>query len=212
MSRDAVSEIDHLVYLAPDVDEAVQDLARRLGVRPTAGGRHARWGTRNALVGLSSRSYLEILGPDPERADPRRPPGFGLDGMSGARLALWAIATDDLEGRSDAARRRGVRLGEVSGGSRERPDGRTVSWRLTDPETVLGDGLVPFLIEWGDSRHPAVDAPPGCILLGLRGEHPDPERVRRMLEAVGAPIPIARAPAPRLIATLRSPMGEIELS
>lgn len=212
MSRGVVSEIDHLVYLAPDVDAAVDDIERRLGVRPAPGGRHARWGTRNALIALGSRSYFEILGPDPERSDRRRRPGFGLDGMSGPRLALWAIATDDLEARSEAAGRRGVRQGEVSGGSRERPDGSTISWRLTDPETVLGDGLVPFLIDWGDSEHPATDAPSGCILLGLRGEHPDPERIRRMLEAVGAPIPVARGDTPRLIATIRSPLGEVELS
>lgn len=206
-----MGQIDHLVYLAPDVDAAVENLERRLGVRPAPGGRHARWGTRNALIAVGPRAYLEVLGPDPERADPRRPPGFGLDEMSGPRLALWAIATDDLEGRLEAARRRGVRLGEVFGGSRERPDGRTISWRLTDPETVLGDGLVPFLIDWGDSEHPASGAPKGCGLVGLRGEHPEPKRIRGMLEAVGATLPLSDGPRPRLIATFRSPKGEVEL-
>jgi hypothetical protein len=43
--------IDHLVYATPDIEATVDELAERLGVRATPGGRHRGLGTWNALLG-----------------------------------------------------------------------------------------------------------------------------------------------------------------
>ncbi|MGH7541334.1 MAG: VOC family protein, partial [Gemmatimonadota bacterium] len=96
-------------------------------------------------------------------------------------------------------------------GSRERPDGTRLSWLLTDPGVVVGDGLVPFLIDWGDSEHPARAAPAGCELSELRAEHPEPERIRPMLAALDVSLPVAAGPRPALVATIRAPRGIVEL-
>jgi Glyoxalase-like domain len=42
--------IDHLVYGAPELGTAMNDLERRFGVRAAAGGRHVGIGTYNALL------------------------------------------------------------------------------------------------------------------------------------------------------------------
>jgi hypothetical protein len=212
-----MDKVDHLVYLTTDLDAAVDELERTLGVRASAGGRHPRWGTRNALISLGTATYLEILAPDPDRApepdrpNPDMPTIFGLDRLEGPRLATWAAKEDELDARVAAAIRRGVELGEIFPVSRERPDGVVLSWRLTDPEVVLGDGIVPFLIDWGASEHPAMGAPRGCTLVGLRAEHPDPALIRGMLESLGLALDVKRGSKSALIASIQTPIGEVEL-
>jgi Glyoxalase-like domain len=96
-------------------------------------------------------------------------------------------------------------------GSRRRPDGVVLSWRYTDPNTVAADGLVPFFIDWGASPHPALTAARGASLVQLRTEHPDPERVQRMLDRLGLDLRITRGFPPAIIATIDSPHGRVEL-
>ena len=206
-----MSEIDHLVYAAPDLEAAVEELERLLGVRAAPGGRHPRWGTRNALLSLGPDTYLEILAPDPAREKPGMPTIFRLDRLDEPRLVAWAAKGADLEGRVETTAAAGVHLGEIVAVSRERPDGGVLSWRLTDPEVVLADGVVPFLIDWGASEHPAIGAPQGCRLSSLRAEHPEPTRVAAMLSAIGSDLRVEAGPAPALIATIQTPAREVEL-
>ena len=207
----ADGELDHLVYATPDVDATVADLEAKLGVRPTTGGRHMGRGTRNALIGLSEFSYLEILGPDETQTDVPRPLWFGIDTLTAPRLVTWAVQLGDVERVMGDAARAGVMLGTLSHGSRETADGSTIRWRLTNPDVMLDDGLVPFLIDWGRSRHPAATAPRGVTLRSFRGEHPQAERVLRHVAAVGASLPIARAKTPGLVAVLGGKRGDVEL-
>ena len=102
-------------------------------------------------------------------------------------------------------------LGAVGSGSRQRPDGVTLQWEFTDPTAVVADGLVPFFIDGGSSPHPAATAAPGPMLVSLRAEHPEPERVRDALSVVGVELPTEPGPRPALIATLRGELGESEL-
>ncbi|MFQ5690388.1 MAG: VOC family protein [Gemmatimonadota bacterium] len=203
--------IDHLVYAAPDLEGAVEGLERLSGIRAAPGGRHPGWGTRNALLALGPRTYLEILAPDPDRSDPELPAVFGLAGLQVPRLVAWAARAVRLEERVADAARQGVRLGDVLEGSRESPDGTTLAWRLTDPSVRLGDGVVPFLIDWGSSAHPAGTAPKGAVLENLRAEHPDPSGVRSILSILGLPLRVDRGHSPALVATLRTSGGPIEL-
>ena len=208
MSGDA-PPIDHLAYAAPDLEAAVSDVERRLGVRAAYGGRHKGLGTHNALLSLGG-SYLEIIAPDPQQPAPERPRPFGIDGLTGPRLAGWAVPAPDIGERVRRARESGYEPGEVTEFGRERPDGRRLTWRLTFPPSG-GDGLVPFLIDWGDTPHPSGDAPGGCSLVSLRAEHPEPEGVSAMLRALGVELALARGPAAALIATLDTPNGRVEL-
>ncbi len=206
-----LAETDHLVYAVPDLEAAVDELEQTLGVRAIPGGRHKRWGTANALLALGPRTYLEILGPDPARPDPAMPTLLGIDQLAAPRLAGWAVGEQDLEGRRAWAARGSLELGEISEGSREKPDGSLLTWRLTAPDAGAFDGLVPFMIDWRDSEHPAIGSPKGCTLVRLRGEHPEPASLRLMLGAMLVDMPVTEAPAPALIATLDCPKGRVEL-
>jgi len=207
----ADGELDHLVYATPDLEATVADLEATLGVRAAPGGRHVGRGTRNAIVRLSEFSYFEIIAPDPTQANAPRPLWFGIDALTSPRLVTWAIQLGDVERVMGDAARAGVVLGAISHGSRETSEGEVLRWRLTNPDVMIDDGLVPFLIDWGRSRHPATTAPRGVSLRALRGEHPDAERVATHIAAVSAALPVVRAPRPALVATLVGKRGEVEV-
>jgi hypothetical protein len=206
-----LSQVDHLVYASPDLRAAVDNVERLLGVTATAGGQHPGRGTRNALVALGPSTYLEIIGPDPEQPAPSLPRPFGIDRLTQPKLVTWSAKERDLEGRIRAAAAKGVALGALASGSRQRPDGVMLSWRYTDPRTVIADGLAPFFINWGDTPHPAASAASGGVLVGLRAEHPDPQKITATLAALSLAFPIAKGPTPSLIATIKTAKGTVDL-
>ena len=206
-----LERIDHLVYATPDLAKGIEAVEKLTGVRATAGGQHPGRGTRNALIALGPTSYLEIIGPDPEQPAPTDPRPFGIDGLKAPRLARWVVKGHNLEAFAAEAERKGISLGKVSDGKRQRPDGTLLTWRYTDPRVDLADGLIPFFIDWGTSPHPAATAAKGLTLVALRAEHPDEARIRKILTQLGLDLPLRTGPAPALIATLDSPQGRVEL-
>jgi hypothetical protein len=206
-----LTRIDHLIYATPDLDRTVADLEERTGVRAGAGGSHPGRGTRNALLALGPRCYLEILGPDPAQPPPERPRTRGIDELQAAKLVGWAASASDLDRLSQRALAQGLELGAARPGSRRKPDGELLQWRFTDPNKILLDGLVPFLIDWGSAAHPARTAAAGCELLELRAEHPDPKAVLLALAALDLRLPVTRASVPALVARIKSPRGTIIL-
>jgi glyoxalase-like protein len=203
--------LDHLVYAVPDLDGGVADLERRLGVRAAPGGPHPGRGTRNALIALGPDSYLEILAPDPAQPRPAAGRWFGVDENVPPRLAGWAAKGADLERVAKSAAARGVPLGPVVAGSRQRPDGVNLKWTLTDPGVTSGVTLLPFFIDWAASPHPAATAARGPVLVSLRAEHPRPDLAREPLAALGLNLAVDAGPRPALVAVLRTVSGLVEL-
>jgi hypothetical protein len=208
---DLLARIDHLVYATPDLNAGIEAIEKLTGVRATPGGQHPGRGTRNALIALGPTSYLEIIGPDLEQPAPPSPRTFGIDGLKAPRLARWVVQGQNLERLATEASGKGIPLGEVTSGKRERPDGVLLTWRYTDPHVDLADGLVPFFIDWGESPHPAASAAKGLTLVALRAEHPAPARVRKILTSLGLDLPLRTGRAPALVATIDSPRGRVEL-
>lgn len=206
-----LASVDHLVWGGPDLEREIDRLEQWTGVRAVLGGRHPGEGTRNALIRLGPTKYLELIGPDLTQTRSRRPRWFGLDAVTEPRLITWAANSPDLGEGASAARAAGVPLGEVQTGQRKLSNGRVLSWRLTYPNVRVGDGLVPFLIDWGDSPHPARTAPGGIELVDLRAEHPDPVAIIEWLRPLGLELPVVAGRAPALIATLGTPRGRLEL-
>ena len=211
MSNALVQRVDHLVYAAPALETALGVLEARLGVRATPGGQHLGRGTRNALIALGPRSYLEVIGPDPNQPAPSTRRWFGVDALTQPRLVAWAVASTQIDEIVARAARSGVVLGRILDGGRQRPDGTALRWRVTDPTIVLADGLIPFFMDWLSSPHPAADAARGCTLTDLRAEHPTPDEVRRVLALFDLDLDLREGAHPALVATLESPRGRVEL-
>jgi hypothetical protein len=203
--------VDHLVYATPDLDLGIDTIERLLGVRATPGGQHLGAGTRNALVALGSGTYLEIVGPDRQQAEPEQPRWFRIDEIDTPRLVTWAAKADTIDQVSRDAERLGVGLGAIVAGSRRRGDGVLLAWRYTNPRMIVADGVIPFLIDWGTTPHPSESAAQGASLIDLRAEHPQPEPIRGIAGQLGLGLQIDRGSQPALIATIASPRGEVEL-
>lgn len=206
-----LDQVDHLVYATRDLEATCADLERRLAVRPTPGGRHPGRGTRNALIGLGPRAYLEVIGPDPSQPTPPVSRWFAIDALDQPRLVTWAARATDLPTVIARAAERGVVLGPPASGRRDRADGVALHWAYTDPGVVIADGIVPFFIDWGDGPHPAETAADGVALARFEAEHPEVGRVQETLEALGLALPVRRGPRAALVATLRAGAREIEL-
>lgn len=210
--RGSALELDHLVVVTPDLEAGVRWIEERLGARPVAGGRHPAWGTWNALLALDDGAYLEVLAPDPA-ATPA--PGPGLAGVHRAtepRLATWAARVPDLAEATSALRALGLDPGDPEAGERRTADGRVLRWRLTDPLRVRAGGVVPFLIDWGETPHPSetIGAAAGRVVrLSLR--HPEPDRVARWLAALGAEVEVERDAAPGVSAEIETVGGRVVL-
>lgn len=204
-------QVDHLVFATPDLDAGIRTIEKLFGVPAAIGGQHPGFGTRNALVSLGTAKYLEIIAPDPGQPPPAQPRPFGIDGLTAPRLVTWAAAPGNLEREVDAARERGVDLGAVFDASRTLPNGATLSWRLTDLRLMPAGGVIPFLIDWLDSPHPASMLPAACTLVELRATHPEPERVLDQLAALGIDMRVDAADRASLMAIIETPRGTVEL-
>ncbi|MFE0520623.1 VOC family protein [Streptomyces sp. NPDC058954] len=203
--------LDHLVLATPDLAATVADFTRRTGVPPAPGGAHVGLGTRNFLVSLGGSSYLEIIGPDPEQAEPDGPRPFTVDELAAARTVTWAVSPPDLDAAVMSARARGYDPGDIRPMSRRRPDGTLLRWRLTDGDTQHPSGLVPFLIDWGSAVHPSASGLPVTPLLRLSASAPDPAELRPLLAAVGAELPLTEGPV-ALTFTVDTPRGPVTFS
>ena len=204
--------VDHLVYAAPSLDAGIEAMAERLGVTAAYGGKHAGIGTHNALLSLGHGAYLEIIAPDPDQPRPTEPLPFGLDELHEPGLVAWALAVTEIESRAESARAAGYDPGPVIAMTRALPDGGELRWRLCLRRPVAGDGLVPFLIQWGPGPHPSASSPSGCTLTDLTAEHPRPADISLMMSAVGVDLPLAEAARAALIATIEGPRGTVVLT
>lgn len=203
--------LDHLVFAAPKLADGVEYVADVLGVAPSPGGQHLHWGTANALLALGESSYLEVIGPAPDLPAPKGGRPFRVDELTAPALVTWAAKSSNIESQVRRAKERGYDPGPVHPGARTRPDGVKLAWKLTMPRPEAGDGLVPFLIEWGGTEHPAKSAATGCSLVSMHGEHPNPDGVRSMLDALGLELGVHRSDAPALAAVIESPRGSVTL-
>jgi hypothetical protein len=205
--------IDHLVAAARSLEEGADWLARRIGVAPQSGGRHALMGTHNLVLRLGKEVYLEIIAVDPAAEAPARPRWFELDRpamreriAAGPRLVAWVARCGDIDAAPAGCPAIRMQRGDLT-------------WRITVPEDggLPGGGLLPMLIQWETPFHPASRMEErGCRLERLVGFHPRPDALRPALDAL---VPQAgfelRACAPgedpHLVAHLRTPAGAVVL-
>lgn len=248
MPLDLRASLDHLILGVSDLARGIEYVEQRTGVRAALGGVHPGRGTRNALLSLGPQCYLEILAPDPnqqtltwfrslpELTEPRlvgwmvHPAqidvGTAAPGRLGATESRLVSDQGTLETLAERLCQAGIPFEGPRESSRQRPDGRTLRWKLLrladdgqdlDPQRPRFwraglEGMLPILIEWSaDSPHPAADAPSGLSLVRFEVASPNPDELQRALQILGVDLPVARVDHPQLRARIAGPRGTADL-
>ena len=202
--------IDHLVWYTPDLAQGRHHFASRMDCEPLYGGEHPGEGTANAVLGLGSETYLEILGRDVNQAETSLDPE--VRALQGAGLYHWAVGGVDLEALAGRAARAGLTGGALVPGGRLKPDGSRLDWLCWGLHGHGFGALVPFFIDWRGSQHPAKAAPLGGRLAGLALHTPRAAALRQVFDVLGLDIVVVDSAVPQVVAELESGKGTTVLT
>ncbi|RYG71885.1 VOC family protein [Lentibacillus lipolyticus] len=152
--------LDHIVIAASDPEKAAKDFGKKNDITIAKGGRHVHWGTYNHLAYFRNHCYIEWIGIfDETIAAKSDNPLIQLlvrklkENMEGP--IQYALRTDKMDSYVNKLQSLEVPFTGPIPGSRKRPDGRLLEWRMLFPE---GEGeVLPFLIEWGEVKNTPQD-------------------------------------------------------
>jgi hypothetical protein len=209
--------LDHLSYAAgPDgLDATARRLGGLLGAEFVDGGFHPRFGTRNRILPLTDRHYVEVVGALDHPAVDEVPFGQAVKARteSGGGWLGWVVAVDDLAPVE-------ARLGRPAApGHRTRPDGVELNWHQLGVRGLMNDPQLPFFVRWESdpADHPSQgDARVELQSLAIAG---DPRRVadwlgepaEHPLEDVGVSWIAPNGQPGLLSATFRTCNGEVTI-
>jgi len=228
------SQIDHLVVMASTLDAGVAWCEATLGITPSAGGEHEKYGTHNRLFKIASPkhplAYFEIIAINPAAATGKRSNvarWFDMDDKAlqkavtqEPRLITFVASTDDIKAARHALRIQEIERGQIVHASRKSNKG-TLNWQITVREDGerLFNGCLPTLIQWGKPDateplrlHPRNSLPrSGVTLQSIAISHPSGPKLQAAYEAIGLKdIAIETGPA-NITASLQTPKGLVQL-
>lgn len=179
--------LDHVSYAAgPDGLEATADrIGDLLGATFVDGGVHPRFGTRNMVLPLAGRTYVEVVEVLDHPASDKAPFGQAVRARSvlGGGWLGWVVAVDDIAPVEQRLGRSAV------AGNRHRPDGVELRWTQIGVNGLIGDPQLPFFVSWETpDLHPGA-ASDGRFSLDCLEIAGDPLRVSEWLgEPVESPL------------------------
>jgi hypothetical protein len=95
-------------------------------------------------------------------------------------------------------------------GSRTTPEGDTLQWQML---LIVGHdfgGFIPFLIDWGDTPHPATTSPTGLSVARFEVRHPQAAELRRIYaELLDVDVTTVQANHAMLDLVLDTPEGRV---
>ena len=202
--------LDHILLGCNDLDLGIAFVEKHTGIRAAVGGVHPGRGTRNALLSLGQRRYLEIIAPDPKQSGSLQYPV--ITRLTEPRLIGWAAHPNDLRSLAAKLAQSGVAVDGPTPGSRRRPDGRVLQWKTLTVKENAAD-LPPFFIEWSsDSIHPSADSPKGCSLVRFEAASPDPAALLSRVALLGLDLPVVKGDNPQLRARIAGPKAQFTVT
>ena len=199
--------LDHILLGCNDLDRGIAFVEEHTGVRAAFGGVHPGRGTRNALLSLGERHYLEIIAPDPQQAG--APDIRNLRQLAEPRLVSWAAHPGDINQFAAHLRSGGIEFEGPTPGSRKRPDGRVLQWKTLNLKNDE-QGVLPFFIEWSvGTTHPSTDAPSGCKIERFTISSPNEVELQGFCSLINLDVHVEHAEKPQLYARISGLNGHM---
>lgn|GEM_PF-3759172 len=202
------TEFDHVALGTHDTQKGVAWLANLTGAEPVITEPEPGQWYWSAALPLNDGAMLEMLGPNPDHRG-FHPLKALLARFQAPEPFFWHVATSDLGRFVAAVKQAGAPVERIEHLDSETPDGRR-----TYSRGVVGPGfrtVRPCVIQWISK----VDRPglrrPLCRATGFALRCPKPDRLNRVLEAIGLQLRATDGPQ-RLDLALDTPKGPIKIA
>ncbi|MGM8213281.1 VOC family protein [Virgibacillus sp. W0430] len=154
--------LDHIVFGGKNAATSSLEYSKSFSVKAFKGGTHVDWGTYNYLAYFSNNSYLEWL--DIYDYDVANQSDNPLIQHLLYQIASnqtgpfqFALRTNNLEKYVNHFIKKGIRYNGPFYGSRTRPNGIKLNWKMLFPAYDYTTEILPFLIEWDRPFNERVD-------------------------------------------------------
>lgn len=203
-------QLDHILWASSDLETGTQQMAERLGVAPSVGGRHPGFGTCNSLLSLGEQVYLEIIAPDPSQ-DLKGTRGARLAALKQPKILTYAVRCFDMAKVEKLVMKAGLETKGAIAMSRKQPDGHLLEWQVLRIINHPYADFLPFFINWGNTPHPAQTTPKGCELLEFSVAYTN-DLLLEVYRALEIGVAISLEAESRFQALLKTPKGALSLS
>ena len=139
-----ISSVDHIIIAIKNLDQAIYDYEKILGIAPCWKGKHNELGTENALFNFEN-TYLELLSPCD--AGPGTEFINSLLAEKGDHLAGIALGTKNIEQVKEVLNKDGYGVEISSGEATSERDGKIRRWKNIFLPNTLSRELFIFIIE-----------------------------------------------------------------
>ena len=146
-----ISSVDHVIIAVEDLDKAIDDYEKVLGITPCWKGEHAELGTKNALFNFEN-TYLELL--SPSEAGPGTELINSLLEEKGDHLAGIVLGTKNIDLTKEALYKIGHAVEIGSGEAVNEKDGKIRRWKNIFLPSALSRELFIFIIEHTEGNLP----------------------------------------------------------
>src|SRR3954452_3210374 len=159
--------LDHVSFaVGPDgLAGTTAELGRLLNAKFIDGGAHPRFGTRNMILPLQNRQYLEVVEVLDHPAAEKAAFGQAVRERSdaGGGWLAWCVSVDDMTEVEHRMGRHAVP------GNRRRPDGFNLEWRQIGTSGMRADPQLPYVTCWDidPAEHPSQMAESEITLAAL---------------------------------------------
>jgi len=146
--------LDHIVIPAHAPEVSAREFAVENHVRITKGGEHPHWGTYNYLAYFQNDTYIEWIGVTDNTVAEKSTNPLIQQVVQALKdnyeqPIQYALRTREMESYIQHLDATSLAYHEPFSGSRGRPDGSLLEWKMLFPICPTTRPL-PFLIEWGD--------------------------------------------------------------
>ncbi|MEM6898545.1 MAG: VOC family protein [Pseudomonadota bacterium] len=197
--------VDHIGYVAPDIDAAIDQIEDQTGVRPMVVGIFGA--QKRAVLRLGDEAFLEILGPAPGTTEPLDPLMQAAVELPEPQILFWYMAVSDFDTYANHTASVGHAL------QMEQTVNRGgYHYRIAGPDGIINAPVVPWVIHWMAKMQELANAPSIGTLKTIQLHHPEPNRIQPVLNRLQIDLQVEDGARPMVALEIETANGMLRLS